>query len=395
MERKTRWTGPDSSYKFPAVAYNSGGKKRMAIAVVVILLAVGSILFHFLSPWWFTEIASNWSAMDETLMITFVITGIVFAAVSGFMAYSIIKYRHKEGSKAVYEPENNKLEWWLTGLTSVGVVIMLAPGLIVWADYVTVPENAIEIEAVGQQWKWSYRYPGEDGAFGKVDTRLISAKNPFGIDPDDANGQDDILSEGSDLHLPLNQPVKMLLRSKDVLHDFYVPQFRAKMDLIPGLISYFWLEPTRTGRFDVLCAELCGVGHYNMRSHVVVEEAAAFEAWLATQTTFAQSMEPDDAGDGDPLVAMGRLIADEQGCVACHSLDGSAGLGPTWKGLFGRSETMADGTIIVVDEAYLRESILTPDAKIVQGFSEGLMPPYEFTDEEIEALIALSKTLVE
>ncbi|MDZ7769174.1 MAG: hypothetical protein U5K38_08865 [Woeseiaceae bacterium] len=129
----------------------------MPLAVVLILLVVGSLVFHFLSPWTFTPLASNWKQIDDTIDITFVVTGFVFVAVNLFMAYAIIRYRNKAGARAAYDPENKKLEWWLTIVTTVGVAAMLAPGLWVWAKFVDVPDNAIEVEAVGQQWHWSYR----------------------------------------------------------------------------------------------------------------------------------------------------------------------------------------------------------------------------------------------
>ena len=135
----------------------------MAIAVVVILLVIGSLVFHWFSPWWFTPIASNWGMIDATVDITFWVTGIVFVLLNLFLAYCILKYRHKKGQKANYEPENKKLETWLTIITTIGVAAMLAPGLIVWNQFVTVPDNAMVVEAVAQQWNWSYRFPGEDG----------------------------------------------------------------------------------------------------------------------------------------------------------------------------------------------------------------------------------------
>jgi len=123
----------------------------MIFAIVIFLLTIGTVAFHFWSPWYLTELASNWSGMDDALTITFVITGVVFILVNLFLAYAVFKYRHKEGSRADYEPENKKLELWLTGLTSIGVVALLAPGLVVWADFVDVPEDAMVVEAVGQQ----------------------------------------------------------------------------------------------------------------------------------------------------------------------------------------------------------------------------------------------------
>lgn len=265
----------------------------MAVALVLVLVVVGSVLFHMLSPWWWTPIASNWGYIDTTLVITFWITGVVFAAVVLFMAYCVWKFRHREGHKADYEPESRKLESWLTGLTALGVAAMLAPGLIVWYQFVTVPEDATEIEVVAQQWQWSYRLPGADGKLGASNARLINFENPLGVDPEDANGLDDVIVEAGDLHLPIDKPVKVLLRSIDVLHDFYVPEFRAKMDMVPGMITYFWFTPTRTGTFDVLCAELCGTGHGYMRGIVVVDTEEDYQAWLAEQSTFAQLSSPE------------------------------------------------------------------------------------------------------
>ena len=260
----------------------------LAVAIVLALVAVGSVVFHLFTPWWWTPIASNWDYIDATMTITFWITGFVFSAVVLFMAWCVFRYRAKPGQRAAYEPENKRLELWLTIATAVGVAAMLAPGLFVWSQFVTVPANASEVEIVGQQWRWSYRLPGPDGRLGAVDTRLVSPDNPLGLVPTDAAGQDDIVIEGDDLHLPIGRPVKVLLRSIDVLHDFYVPEFRAKMDMIPGSVTYFWFTPTRTGTFDVLCAELCGQGHAIMRGRVVVQTEAEHQAWLSGQRSFAQ-----------------------------------------------------------------------------------------------------------
>jgi cytochrome c oxidase subunit 2 len=283
----------------------------MVVAIVLVLLVLGSLLFHFLSPWYFTPIASNWQAMDDTISITFWVTGLVFVAINLFMAYAVIRYRYRKGGRAAYEPENKKLELWLTGLTTVGVAAMLAPGLFVWANFVEVPKDAAVFEAVGQQWNWSFRFPGKDGKLGTVDARYITDKNPFGMNPDDPDGQDDVLVASPELHLPLGRPVKALLRSIDVLHDFAVPQFRAKMDLVPGLVTYIWFTPTRSGKFDLLCNELCGVGHFVMRGKVVVEEEREFQAWLSSHPTFAQTsaQAAGNAAAGKPLYAV---------CAACH-----------------------------------------------------------------------------
>jgi cytochrome c oxidase subunit 2 len=264
----------------------------MVVALILVLVAIGSVLFHFLSPWWFTPIASNWRYIDDTIIITFWITGVVFTAIVLFMAYCVLRFRHQEGRRAAYEPENKKLEWWLAIVTAAGVAAMLTPGLFVWNQFVTVPKGASEVEVVGQQWQWTFRLPGQDGRLGTSDTRNVSSDNPLGLNRSDPNGQDDVVIEGGELHLPLGKPVKVLLRSIDVVHDFYVPEFRAKMDLMPGLVTYFWITPIRTGTFEILCAGFCGVGHPQMRGKVVVEEESDYQTWLQKQPTFAQISDP-------------------------------------------------------------------------------------------------------
>ncbi|MDR3449780.1 MAG: cytochrome c oxidase subunit II [Alphaproteobacteria bacterium] len=261
----------------------------MAVALILIALVAGSVMFHMLSPWWWTPIASNWQYIDRTMIITFWITGLVFIAVVLFMAYCLIRFRHVEGRVAAYEPENRKLEIALAAGTALGVAAMLAPGLLVWNSFITVPRGTNVVEVVGQQWQWSFRLPGKQGRLGLADTRLVSADNPLGLIPGDPNSQDNVLVIGGDLHLPVGQPVKFLLRSIDVVHDFYVPEFRAKMDLMPGIVTYFWFTPTRPGTFEILCAGFCGVGHPFMRGNVIVESQEAYQAWLNSQTTFAQT----------------------------------------------------------------------------------------------------------
>ena len=260
----------------------------MSVALVLILVAVGSVVFHLWTPWWFTPIASNWTYIDTTIGITFWIAGFVFSAVVLFMAYCVYRFRHQEGRKAHYEPENKKLEIWLGVGTAVGVAAMLIPGLFVWHQFVNVPLGASVVEVVGQQWQWSFRLPGKPGTFGTSDPRFVSADNPLGLNPGDPNGQKDIVIFADDLHLPIGKPVKLVLRSIDVIHDFWVPEFRAKMDLMPGLVTYYWFIPTRPGTFEILCAGFCGIGHPQMRSNVVVESESDYAAWLLKQQTFAQ-----------------------------------------------------------------------------------------------------------
>jgi cytochrome c oxidase subunit II len=283
----------------------------MALAIVLVLLVVGSVLFHYFSPWYFTPIASNWGMIDDTVTLTFWVTGFVFVAVNLFMAWCVVRYRHGKTTRAAYEPESKKLEGWLVGLTAVGVAAMLTPGLFAWAKFIEVPKDAAVVEVVGRQWNFNYRFPGKDGVLGTVDAKYVSDQNPFGINPDDPNGQDDILVSSPELHLPIGRPIKAELRALDVLHDFTVPQFRAKMNMVPGLVTYVWFTPTRAGTYDSFCEQLCGIAHFAMRGKVVVEEESAFQAWLSSYPTFAQ-MAARPAGDVEAGKALFAV------CAACH-----------------------------------------------------------------------------
>jgi cytochrome c oxidase subunit 2 len=204
------------------------------------------------------------------------------------------------------------MEWWLTIVTTIGVVGLLAPGLWVWDRIISVPDDAAVVEVVGQQWHWSFRFPGEDGVLGQVEVARMTVDNPFGMKPDDPVGMDDVLVYSGELHVPVGSPYKFVLRSKDVLHNFTVPQFRVKMDLIPGTTSYTWLTPTRTGRYDIMCEELCGIGHFAMRGVVVVDELTDFATWLDGYPTFAEVLNTPapDLAAGQNAYAMF--------CTTCH-----------------------------------------------------------------------------
>ncbi len=258
----------------------------MAVAIVILLIALGSIAFHFWSPWWWTPIASNWQGMDDTILLTFWITGFVFVAICAFVAYCVWKYRYQKNRIAEYKPEDKKLETRLILITTLGVIALLAPGLLVWNNYISVPDNAYKVEVVAYQWGWKFRLPGKDGVLGKTDIKLINDENPFGLNLEDSYGKDDLLVDEGELHLLLDRPVKFELRAIDVLHNFYVPQFRGKMDMVPGMITYYWITPTRIGEFEILCAEYCGTGHYAMRGLVIVDKEKEYNKWEAKQITF-------------------------------------------------------------------------------------------------------------
>lgn len=186
----------------------------MAIAIVIVLLVMGSLIFHFVSPWWFTPLASNWSSIDDTINIALWVSGVVFVAVNLFLAYVVFKYRYNKNRRADYQPENSRLENILTIITTIGVAAMLAPGLYVWGQFIEAPKESAVIEVVGQQWHWSFRLPGPDEKLGKTSIKLIDEKNPLGLHRDDPNGQDDLLITRGELHIPIDTPIKIVFNLK-------------------------------------------------------------------------------------------------------------------------------------------------------------------------------------
>lgn len=367
----------------------------MAMVVALIVIVSGSVLFHFLSPWWSTPLASNWQQMDDMLTITIAITGVFFVVLNLVLIYTLIRFRHRAGSRAAFQTENPRLERWLIVGTSAGIIALLAPGLFVYAEYIRAPRDALQVEVLASQWQWRFRLPGAGGKLGATDISFVTAANPYGIAPNDPDGQDDLIVGNGELHLPLGKPVKLQLRSNDVLHDFFAPPFRARMNIVPGMVGSFWFTPTKTGRFEAMCAQLCGIGHANMRAYVVVETPAEFEQWRQAQQTFAASLRPARAGAGDagqPLAAQGRSLYLSKGCVACHSTDGSKGVGPGWQGLYGKTENMADGGTALVDEAYLNAAIRDPAARVVLGYAP-IMPKTELGEAELASLVAYIRSL--
>jgi cytochrome c oxidase subunit 2 len=176
------------------------------------------------------------------------------------------------------------------------------------------------------------------------------------------------------------------MTSNDVIHSFWVPEFRVKQDLVPGRITELRITPTIVGNYKVRCAELCGTSHAYMEGPVIVSTQGDFDAWMAEQVKLAEQAAATPEGRGQALVTA-------NGCAACHSLTGAAGIGPTWLGLFGRQEALTDGSVVTVDDEYIHESIKAPQAKIVAGFENQLMPAYGFTDEQIDDIVSYIKTI--
>jgi cytochrome c oxidase subunit 2 len=194
------------------------------------------------------------------------------------LAWFAFRYQDAEGAKAAYWHDNSKLEITWTGATAVVMLVFMFAALNLWADIQSpAPDDAMVVEVTGQQFRWVVRYPGPDGAFGRTDVELIDldSENYIGVDRSDPAGADDVLRV-NEMQLVKDRPVRVLIRSTDVIHGFYLPGFRVKQDAMPGLVVETWFVPTKAGEFEIACAEHCGLGHYRMRGFVHVGDEPAF-----------------------------------------------------------------------------------------------------------------------
>jgi cytochrome c oxidase subunit 2 len=216
-------------------------------------------------------------------MAVLVVTGIAFVLVQGALGYFVARYGENGREHASYWHDNPKAEAFLLILTAVILTVLVFMGQRVWASiyFSDEPANATVIEATGMQFSWTFRYPGPDGQFGRTDTKLVTNTNTIGLDREDPAAKDDIISENN-LHAPAQKPVRIRLRSQDVIHSLFLPNFRIKQDAVPGMGIEVWFTPTRSGQYEVACAELCGLGHYRMKAAMTVHESQqAFDQWLA------------------------------------------------------------------------------------------------------------------
>lgn len=295
-----------------------------------------------------------------------VITGIcafLFAVIIFFMLFFVYRYHHRRNPVASDVEGNTTLELSFLGIS---VAIVLAMFLLGWDGYRTIrgqaPVGAIEVKATGQMWLWTFEYAG-----GRQSNTLI---------------------------LPYKKPVKLRIFSNDVIHSFYVPAFRVKQDAVPGAEKDLWFTPDETGTFELFCAEYCGTGHSAMITKAMVVGESDFNAWLAGKKEIG--VVPAAAkGAAVSGAAKGKELYRSKGCSACHSIDGSKLIGPSFKGLFGKKErvvTNGKEREVMVDEAYIIKSEHEPTADVVVGF-QPVMPQSNMNDEEIRAVIEFMKTL--
>jgi len=253
------------------------------------LVLVGLATFYFAAGWhgqpWMPPLKSDRLAIDKALTASLLLTGVVFIITNVLLAWFSFRYQDHEGAKASYWHDNPRLEWTWTLVTAVILFVVLFNALGLWAQINTEPPaDAMLIEVTGQQFAWNVRYPGKDGILGRTDHKLASQENPIGLDKNDAASADDVLLLNQ-LYLAQGRPVRVQIRSMDVIHSFFLPNFRVKQDAMPGITVQTWFVPQEATPPDkpleIACAEHCGLGHYRMRGQVYVVPAAEFEAALA------------------------------------------------------------------------------------------------------------------
>lgn len=321
------------------------------------------------------EQASTVAQEIDTLHYFVIITTMLGATVVALMAaIFILRYREREDGS-----ERNRTQHWEMGTTlKVGLFGMLILLFVWWwwlgiQQYMRIqvaPKETDEIYVVAKQWMFKFSYPEGNSS---VHT----------------------------LYVPAGRPIKLIMTSRDVIHDFYVPEFRVKQDIVPGLYTTVWFEAPEPGTYDILCAEFCGTGHSEMRGSVVVLPPARYAAWLEGTTdrdaaTVERAELARQPAKGLELVDVGRAVAVEHGCLRCHTTDGTPHIGPSFANLYGTIVPLADGGTILADEAYLTQSMMDPLAHVHRGY-QPIMPSYKglLQAPEVAALLELMKALRE
>lgn len=301
--------------------------------------------------------AKSTLAADTDALFMFITNAstVMLIAIILAIIYFMIAFRRKSESDVTPDVSHNdalEISWSVIPLFLV--LFVFGWGFKGYLHHRTAPADAYEIHVVGKKWAWEFRY---------------------------ANGA---VSQ-AELHVPAGRPVKLIMRSEDVLHSFFVPDFRVKHDVIPGRYTTVWFEAMEPGNSVIFCTEYCGNSHSDMLATVFVHPQEEFNAWLESSMKIPDGVSPAEYG---------KTMYMKAGCNACHSLDGSRLVGPSFLGIYGRNEKLSDGTTLAVDEAYIRESILEPNAKTVEGY-QPVMPSYKASlkDFQIDAIIEYMKGL--
>lgn len=297
-----------------------------------------------------TQIAEQVDNLYAFILIVSLISCVILI---GGMIYFAYKYRRRtDNDKTPYISHNTFLEFLWSFIPLVIFLGVFGWGWIIYHQMRTMPENALEVHVTGYKWAWDFTYKS-----GKTTT--------------------------GEFVVPVDQPVKLIITSRDVLHSFFLPSMRIKQDAVPGRYTAMWFNSNKVGTYQVFCTEYCGDSHSRMLAKMKVVPLPEYEAWI----------QENDAAL--PMVERGQKLYNGK-CLACHSIDGKRGAGPTWKGLWGaKNHPLEDGVVAEVDADYITEAILNPNARIAKGYPKGVMPTFQgaLKEEEITALIEYMKTL--
>ncbi len=302
----------------------------------------------------FSNASSFVEGVDIAFFIIIGISLVFLVGITAAMIYFVIKYNKKRHPKAEPTKDNFQLEIFWTVIPTLLVLGMFYYGWVGYRPMRIIPKNAIPVKVTAKMWSWSFEYEN-----GKWDSLLI---------------------------VPVNKPVKLELFSPDVLHSLYIPAFRVKEDVVPGIANVMWFKAQKEGTYNILCAEYCGQRHSYMLSKVKVLSQKEYEKWYNAKDTLAEKMMP------------GEILMKKQACIACHSTDGSKLVGPSFKGLYGSKVTVlvnGEKKEIIADDEYIKNSILDPNSEVVEGFPQGIMTNYsgQISEDEIKQFIEYIKTL--
>jgi cytochrome c oxidase subunit 2 len=303
----------------------------------------------------FPESASTISGQVDLLYFFLLAVSLFFAVlISSLVIYFAVKYRRRSETERplpIHGDIRLELAWTLIPLALT--MIMFVWGTNLFFAYAKAPSEALEIFVVGKQWMWKLQHP---------------------------EGKREI----NELHVPVGYPVKLTMTSEDVIHSFFIPAFRTKMDVLPGRYTSLWFEATKTGEYQLFCAEYCGTKHSGMIGKIIVMDPWEYEKWLETSIA---------TGAGESLEESGEKLFNQLGCQTCHKMDATA-RGPSLSGLFGKTIQLQNGRSVTADEGYIRESIINPNAKILAGY-EPIMPTYtgQMNEEQLIQILAYIKSL--
>lgn len=318
-----------------------------------------------------TDASTFAEGTDALYLFIVALDTLFFVLIMGAMGYFMWKYRRRsKDQKTSSITHNGKIEFLWSAIPAVLLVVIFVWGEIDFVKQSVPPSDAVDIKVTGRKWYWTVEYPDYPGVTltSNVDQPQLT------------------------MMVPKDRPVQLTMSSEDVIHSFYVPAFRIKRDVVPGRYTNLWFEATRVGEFNLFCTEYCGELHSQMTGVVKVLEPEDFEAALIEAGKLEQK-------EGEPLEEFGKRVYTQRGCNACHSLDGAPGTGPTWAGMWGKTETLADGSSVKIEGAegmnYIKDSILEPNKQIVAGYEGVGMPSFagQLDDKHIEALVAFMKTL--